>query len=247
MNSPKTVMILAAGLGQRMRPLTDDLPKPLVPLAGHTLIDHTLDLLRADHIDTVIVNLHYKADMLETHLEANAADLTIRLSDERAALLDSGGGINNAIHLFDDQRPIITVNGDLLWQAGAIQKAWDAFDPARMDALLVSAPVDRAIGYDGPGDLLFSGDPAIPAPADLRERRRDPPATAPYYYCGIQLLNPDLFLPFQKDSAFSVKQAWTLAQQHGRLFAMGLDMPTLHIGTPDGRDKAEEALLKRGT
>ena len=145
---PQTVMILAAGLGTRMRPLTDDRPKPLVEVAGHTLIDHTLGLLKAEGVKRVIVNLHYKADMLRQHLARHDHGLDILFSDETDRLLDSGGGIKKALPLFGTQDPIISVNGDLLWAAntGIISRAWQAYNPDRMDALLMGAPVDRATG-----------------------------------------------------------------------------------------------------
>ncbi len=240
---PQTVMILAAGLGTRMRPLTDDRPKPLVEVAGHTLIDHTLGLLKAEGVKCVIVNLHYKADMLRQHLARHDHGLDILFSDETDRLLDSGGGIKKALPLFGTQDPIISVNGDLLWAAntGIITRAWQAYNPDRMDALLMGAPVDRATGYDGPGDLFFTQTQEA-EPADLRAQQVPAPASAPYYFCGVQILARRMFDGFAAGEPFSVKQAWTNARQRGKLFALGTDMPTYHIGTPAGRDEADKAI-----
>ncbi len=241
--SPKTVMILAAGLGTRMRPLTDDRPKPLVAVAGRALIDHTLSLLEAEGVERVIVNLHYKADMLRQHLAQHAYDLDILFSDEQDQLLDSGGGIKKALPLFDEQDPVMSVNGDLLWAADEqiISRAWQKFDPARMDVMLMGAPVAQATGYDGPGDL-FINQTDTPEPADLRAEQDPPPLSAPYYYCGVQVLARKVFDPFTEDTPFSVKQAWTNARQAGTLFALGTTMPTYHIGTPQGRDDADKVI-----
>lgn len=240
---PETVMILAAGLGTRMRPLTDDRPKPLVQVAGRALIDHTLDLLQAEGVKRVIVNLHYRADMLENHLHNHAYDLDIQFSDERTLLLDSGGGLKKALPLFGDQDPIISVNGDLLWERDStpIATAWQSFNSNQMDGLLVGAPVSGATGYDGPGDLFFHQAGSV-EPADLRAERIPPPVTAPFYYAGIQILSRSLFDAFDMDVPFSVKQAWTDARQRGKLSALGIDMPTYHIGTPQGLKEAERVL-----
>src|SRR5690554_1576171 len=215
-------MIMAAGMGTRMRPLTDTMPKPLVPFAGKPLIDHVLDRLADAGIAEAVVNVHYLADMLEAHL-ASRRHPRIIISDEREALLDTGGGTKKALPLLGDD-PIITFNSDSVW-AGEIgsnlANLMDAWDPARMDALLMIADAARTIGYVGRGDFLMDEEGQL--------ARRDPSTTAPYMFAGVQIIKPGLFAD-GPDGPFSTNLIWDRLIEKGRLFGHRMSGVWMHVG-----------------
>ena len=227
-------MIMGAGLGTRMRPLTDDRPKPMIPVLGKPLIDHTIDRLVAAGITRIVVNLHYKAEMLRAHL-SQRRDAEILFSDETGQLLDTGGGVVKAMPLLGEA-PFFILNSDSLWtETGApvlpaMQKAWD---PARMDGLLLLAEMATALGYEGKGDFVLQADGRL---ARARDR-----AEPPWGYIGVQIVHPRLFAG-APEGAFSTNIVWNRAIAAGRLFGTVLDSVWLHVGTPQARDAAEAFL-----
>jgi len=232
-DSPTVAMVLAAGIGQRMRPLTDTRPKPLVEVAGQTLIDRNLDRLRAAGVSTAVVNLHHFADMLETHLKKRASP-TIVFSDERAQLLDTGGGIAKALPLIGG-KPFFLANSDSLWleRDPNLARLARFFDPARMDALLLLARAENTVGYEGRGDYFIA--------EDGRLRRRAAAETAPFTYAGGALLAPRLFRN-APGGAFPLLALFDRAQTEGRLYGLELAGRFLHVGTPAAIPPAEEAI-----
>ena len=225
---------MGAGLGTRMRPLTDDRPKPLVTVAGKTLIDHAIDRLAAAGVKRVVVNLHYKAEMLRRHL-AGRQDVQIIFSDESDTLLDTGGGVVKAMPLLGDA-PFFVVNSDSIWiehGAPAVAAMMAQWDESRMDALLLLADGATAIGYDGKGDFALRSDGRL-------VRARDQ-AGAAYGYLGVQIVHPRLFAGAPQ-GAFSTNLMWDRAIAAGRLWGTVLDGQWIHVGTPQARDEAEAAL-----
>ncbi len=234
MSKVTRAMIMGAGLGSRMRPLTDDRPKPLVTVAGKTLIDHAIDRLVAAGVTRIVVNVHYRADMLREHL-AQRRDVEIVISDETERLLDTGGGVVKAMPHFGGE-PFFVINSDSIWvERGAsalpaMQAAWEA---ERMDGLLLLADMATAMGYDGDGDFVL-----MPDGRAARARGRSEP---PYAYPGVQIVHPRLFAnaPY---GAFSTNLMWDRAIAAGRLFGVTLDGVWLHVGTPQARDEAQAYL-----
>jgi len=232
--SVTAAMIMGAGLGTRMRPLTDDRPKPMIPVLGKPLIDHAIDRLVAAGITRIVVNLHYKAEILRAHLSARR-DAEIVFSDETERLLDTGGGVVKAMPLFGDA-PFFILNSDSLWTENgapalsAMQKSWN---PAMMDGLLLLAEMATALGYDGAGDFVLGGDGRI-------ARARNTPGK-PFAYPGVQIVHPRLFAD-APPGAFSTNLMWNRAIAAGRLFGTVLDGTWLHVGTPQARDAAEAFL-----
>jgi MurNAc alpha-1-phosphate uridylyltransferase len=227
-------MIMGAGLGTRMRPLTDDRPKPLVRVAGKTLIDHSIDRLVAAGVERIVVNVHYRAQMLRDHL-AQRRDVTIVISDESDQLLDTGGGVVKALPLLGDA-PFFVLNSDSIWTEdgpSALAAMLAAFDPARMDGLLLLADMVTALGYDGKGDFGLASDGRI-----ARARGGDLP---PFAYPGAQLVHPHLFADAPA-GAFSTNILWDRAIAARRLYGIVLNGTWLHIGTPQARDEAESLL-----
>jgi MurNAc alpha-1-phosphate uridylyltransferase len=234
MTQVRAAMIMGAGLGSRMRPLTDDRPKPLVTVAGKPLIDHTIDRLVAAGVTRIVVNLHYHAAMLRAHLEKRR-DAEILFSDETARLLDTGGGVVKALPLLGDEAFFI-LNSDSIWiESGqpALPMMQDAWDASRMDGLLLLANMATAIGYDGDGDFVRLADGRV-------ARARDSSAP-PYGYLGTQIAHPRLF-DGAPQGAFSTNIMWDRAIAAGRLHGAVLDGVWLHVGTPQARDEAERAL-----
>jgi MurNAc alpha-1-phosphate uridylyltransferase len=234
MSAPKIAMVLAAGLGTRMRPLTEDRPKALVEVGGKALIDHTLDRLFAAGVETAVVNVHHFADMVEAHL-AGRRDLRILISDERDALLDSGGGIAKARKLLGDD-PVFVANIDSVWvEAGApaLAALVEAWDGTRMDDLLLLARLEESLGFDGPGDFFRSEDGRLTPRADAPR--------APFAFMGFQILKPGLFDGEQK-AAFSIWPTWRRLVAEGRLHGTVLDGFWMHVGDPAARDAAEARL-----
>jgi MurNAc alpha-1-phosphate uridylyltransferase len=232
--TPRTAMVLAAGLGERMRPLTDRLPKPLVRVSGKALLDHVLDRLAAAGIERAVVNVHYLANQIERHV-AGRAKPQIAISDERAALLGTGGGVVKALDKLGAE-PFIHVNSDTIWIDGArpnLERLAEAFDPATMDALLLLAPVANSIGYAGRGDFSMT--------ADGRLVRRGDNETAPFVYAGAALLRPALFADAPA-GAFALTRLFDRAAAARRLYGLRLEGVWMHVGTPDAIAQAEAAI-----
>jgi MurNAc alpha-1-phosphate uridylyltransferase len=229
-------MIMGAGLGTRMRPLTDDRPKPLVTVGGKTLIDHSIDRLVAAGVSLVAVNLHYKAEMLRNHL-AKRRDVEIVFSDESDKLLDTGGGVVKAMSHFAGA-PFFVLNSDSIWiEVGipglsAMLAAWDA---DRMDGLLLLADMHTALGYEGSGDFVLKPNGHL-----IRARDAKSDGTT-YAYPGVQIVHPRLFAGAPA-GAFSTNIMWNRAIASGRLFGTVLDGTWIHVGTPEARDEAEATL-----
>jgi MurNAc alpha-1-phosphate uridylyltransferase len=229
-------MVLAAGLGTRMRPLTDTLPKPLVPVAGKALIDHVLDRLADAGVTTAVVNVHHMAEAIERHLKGRTRP-KIAISDERSALLDTGGGVVKALPLLG-RAPFFHVNSDTIWIEGVTPnfgRLAAMFDPAEMDALLLLAPIATSIGYDGRGDFVMM--------PDGRLRRRGEHEVVPFVYAGAAVLSPALFADAPA-GAFSLNRLFDRAIDAGRLFGLRLEGTWMHVGTPAAIKAAEAAILE---
>lgn len=231
---PRTAMVLAAGLGERMRPLTDRLPKPLVSVAGKPLIDHVLDRLAAAGVERAVVNVHYLADQIERHLKGRQKPQII-ISDERGKLLDTGGGVVKALNLLG-REPFFHVNSDTIWIDSVrpnLERLAEAFDPGTTDALLLMAPVATSIGYFGRGDFTMAPDGRL-----LRREERD---VAPFVYAGAAILRPELFAG-APGGAFSLTKLFDKAADQGRLHGLRLEGVWMHVGTPDAIGQAEAAI-----
>jgi N-acetyl-alpha-D-muramate 1-phosphate uridylyltransferase len=228
-------MVLAAGLGRRMRPLTDSLPKPLIPVAGKTLLDHALDMAAGANISRAIVNVHYFPEAVEAHVAQRTGTPEITISDERGILLETGGGVLKALPLIA-RNTVAVFNADNVWVDGATGTADEvltAWRPDIMDVLLLLTPTDTAIGYDGPGDFNLS--------ADAQLIRRGSDARADYVYAGIHVLKTQLFNGMEI-APFSLNRVWDIAATHGRLFGVVHSGRWYHVGTPEGVMLANNAL-----
>jgi len=231
-----SAMILAAGFGTRMRPITNHTPKPLVPLRGRALIDHAIDRLVAAGVRRIVVNTHYKAEMIAAHLKSRR-DVAIELSHE-PALLDTGGGVKKALPLLGDA--FFVLNADVFWlnaKVPALARLRRAWDDARLDALLLVQRTVTAVGYDGPGD--FTVDPLG------RLRRRGEREVAPHLFAGIEILS-QRFFEGSPDGAFSLNPLWNQAIDAGRIEALIHDGEWFHVGTPQGLAATEERLRHHG-
>jgi len=234
---PESAMVLAAGLGTRMRPLTETRPKALVEVAGRTLIDRVLDRLVEAGVRRAVVNVHHFADMLEAHL-ARRTDIEILIADERAALLDSGGGVRNALPLLG-REPIFVANIDSLWTEDVtppLEQMKAAWDPARMDMLLLLTRRDHGIGFEGPRGFLMDTDGRLTHSADDAR-------PAPFANVGFQILKPES-LDGEPDGAFSILPVWWRLQGQGRLFGVVMDAFWMHVGDPAARAEAEARLTR---
>lgn len=235
---PETAMIMAAGLGTRMRPLTIERPKPLIEVAGKPLIDHVLDRLRTAGVRRVVVNVHHHAEMLETHLRAAAHSLELVISDERAALMETGGGLVQARALLGDA-PFLVVNSDNLWIDGpvnAIELLGAQWHDETMDALLLLVPSARANNHGGAGDFHLGGDGRI--------TRRRPGRVAPFVYTGMQIVHPRLIRDWPA-GPFSTMLFWERAIADGRAFGAVHQGQWFDVGTPEAIP-ATEAMLRDG-
>jgi N-acetyl-alpha-D-muramate 1-phosphate uridylyltransferase len=232
-----SAMVLAAGYGQRMRPLTDDRPKPLVSLAGRPLLDHVLDRLSVAGVSRAVVNVHYMPEMIENHL-ARRARPEIFISDERPQILDTGGAVQNALCLLGSA-PFFVHNSDSVWierNGSTLSRMMDAYNETTMDSLLLLAPVATSMGYDGRGDYAL-GDNGRP------QRRRDG-ETVPFVFTGVSINHPRLFRN-APTGPFSILRLWDEAEAAGRLAAIQLDGLWMHVGTPEALAEAEERLHGR--
>ncbi|MEE7457631.1 mannose-1-phosphate guanylyltransferase [Methylorubrum populi] len=224
--------VLAAGLGKRMRPVTATLPKPLVEVAGKALIDHALDRAAEGGIETAVVNVHWLADLMEGHLARRTAAPRIVLSDERAALLETGGGVKKALAHFEGE-PFVVFNSDSFWLEGPrpnLNRLIEAWNPDTTDILLLVAPTATSLGYDGAGDFEMDSDGRL---AWRGERE-----VAPFIYAGVAILKPELFAD-TPDGSFSLTLLFDRAARAGRLQGLRLDGQWLHVGTPEAIDAAE--------
>src|SRR5580700_4936007 len=233
---PDKAMILAAGLGLRMRPLTDQMPKPLVSVAGRPLLDHVLDKLGEAGVSEAIVNVHYLPDQIIAHVAPRRRP-RVTISDERDQVLGTGGGVVKALPLLGEA-PFFLVNADTMWIDGVrpnLARLAEAFDPARMDILLLMAPTTSSIGYDGSGDYAMLPDGAL--------RKRKEHQVAPFVYAGVAIMQPSLFAIAPKGE-FSLTKMFDAANEQERLFGLRLDGTWMHVGTPDAVGAAEEAFLE---
>jgi N-acetyl-alpha-D-muramate 1-phosphate uridylyltransferase len=235
-STPKTAIVLAAGLGMRMRPFTDIRPKALVEVMGRPLIDHVLDRLAAADVSLAIVNLHHFADQIEAHLASRKQPKVI-FSDEREKLLGTGGGVAKA-HSQLGKAPFFLLNSDSLWLEGKtsnLARLGRAFDAGQMDALLLLAPATTTIGYDGNGDYFMDARGAL--------RRQAGKEKAPFVYAGAAILSPSLFAG-APSGVFPLTPLFDRAQEKGRLFGLVLEGAFLHVGTPEAVSTAEEAIRR---
>src|SRR6185312_13412525 len=233
---PRTAMVLAAGLGTRMRPLTDTRPKPLIAVAGKALLDHVLDRLADAGVERAVVNVHYLAEQIIAHT-AGRAKPRVTISDERGLLLGTGGGVVKALPALA-QAPFFHINSDTIWIDSVtpnLTRLADHFDAATMDALLLLAPTTGSIGYTGRGDFIMT--------PDGRLRRRDERAVAPYVYAGAAILSPALFKDAPQGE-FSLTDLFDRAAAAGRLHGLRLEGLWMHVGTPEAVGEAEAAIRK---
>jgi MurNAc alpha-1-phosphate uridylyltransferase len=233
---PEVAMVLAAGLGKRMRPLTATRPKPLVEVAGKPLIDHALARLEAAGVRKAVVNVHYLADVLEAHLGKRQSPMEIAISDERAQLLETGGGLIHALPQIDAD-PFLSVNSDNLWVDGPVDSLRllaSNWDDDRMDALLLLVPLARAHCHLGKGDFHMDG--------IGRLRRRKPNGVAPFVFTGIQMMSKRLLEGEVPEGPFSTNLLWNRAMEEGRLFGTVHQGLWFDVGQPKSIRRAEDIL-----
>jgi MurNAc alpha-1-phosphate uridylyltransferase len=238
-NVPETAMVMAAGLGKRMRPLTATRPKPLVEVAGRPLIDHVFDRLRSAGVKRAVVNVHYMADALEAHLAARVKGIELVVSDERRALMETGGGIVQARDLIGDA-PFLVINSDNLWIDGptdAIRALAARWDDATMDALLLLVPLAQAHCHTGQGDFRIDPNGRIVG-------RRVPGKPAPFVYTGVQILSPRVIAEWP-EGPFSTMLFWERAIAAGRAYGLVHQGLWFDVGTP-GAIPQVEAMLADG-
>ena len=235
MSKVSRAMIMAAGFGTRMRPLTNDRPKPLVEVRGRTLLDHALDRLVAAGVTMVVINLHYRAQQVKDHL-AGRHDIQIRYSLEEE-ILGTGGGVVKALPNFDGEA-FFVLNSDSVWVEGyvapliAMQRFWQ---PEKMDGLLLLAAMTTAMGYEGRGDFLLDANGHIARVPEL--------TSSPYAYPGVQIVHPRLFADAPA-GAFSTNVMWDRAIAKGRLYGVRLEGVWIHVGTPEAQREAEGYLAR---
>ncbi len=231
-----SAMILAAGFGTRMRPITDHMPKPLIPLNGKPLIDHAIDRLIAAGVKRVVVNTHYKAEMIEAHLEKRK-DVSIELSHE-TTLLDTGGGVKKALPFLGEA--FYVLNADVFWlnaKVPALARLRRAWDDKRLDALLLLQRTVSAVGYEGLGDFTVGPLGHL--------RRRGEREVAPFLFAGIEIMSRGM-LQDAPEGPFSLNQLWNRAIEADRIEALIHDGEWFHVGTPQGLAATEERLRQHG-
>ncbi len=231
---PKTAMVFAAGLGLRMRPITETIPKPLIKVRGRALIDHCLDRLAANGVETAIVNVHWLADQIEAHL-AGRKRPRIVISDERAKILDQGGGIKRVLPLIGEE-PFLVCNTDAFWAEGPrsnIARLAEAFEPDAMDIALLVAAAAGSVGVDWPGDFAMT--------REGRLESRDPRLVAPFIYTGVGIMKPQLFAD-EPAEVFRLAPYFHAAAAKGRLYGVRLDGLWLHVGKPETIAEADRAI-----
>lgn len=237
MTAPGTAMVMAAGMGTRMMPLTADRPKPLVTVGGTTLLDHVLDQLRAAGVGRIVVNVHYLPDQIEAHLAARAADFAVTISDERELLRDTGGGLVKALPMIEGD-PFYCINADNWWvDAGGnalvdLARAWDA---DRMDALMLVVPFERAGNTQGNGDFDMDADGRLSRQGGTRRR--------PFVWTGIQLLAKRI-VSDPPGAVFSTNVFWDRAIAKGRCFGLVHAGQWFDVGYPAAIGLTEAALAR---
>jgi MurNAc alpha-1-phosphate uridylyltransferase len=232
---PKRAMVLAAGLGTRMRPLTDTTTKALITVGGKALIDHVLDRLAEAGVEEAVVNVHHFADQVEAHLAPRASP-RISISDERAELLDSGGGIQHARRLLGED-PIFVANIDSIWIEGktpALESLKRVWDPTKMDVALLLVPRGQGIGFEGPRGFFMDAEGRLTHSAE-------PEPPTPYANVGFQIIKPQV-LDGAGESAFSMVPIWQDLAARGRLYGAVMDAFWMHVGDPAAREAAEARL-----
>jgi MurNAc alpha-1-phosphate uridylyltransferase len=228
---PEAGMVLAAGLGVRMRPLTDTVPKPLVRLKGRALIDHVLDRIAAAGVARAVVNVHYLADALEAHLSQRKRPQIV-ISDERGQILDTGGGVVHALPKLGTE-PFLIHNSDSVWIEGVgsnLERLFAAWDSEAMDSLMLLASAATSLGYEGPGDFAMG--------TNGRLVRRGERQMAPFVFTGVSIAHPRMFEGVPQ-GAFSLNRVWDKAIEKGRLYGIRLDGLWMHVGTPEALKEAE--------
>jgi len=232
--TPTTAMVFAAGLGRRMRPITDTTPKPLVEVAGRALIDHCLDRFAENGVARAVVNVHWLADRIEAHL-ARRKTPRIVISDERGQLLDQGGAVKRALPLIG-AAPFFLCNTDAFWIEGPrsnLRRLAEAFDAQTMDAILMVAASAGAVGVDWPGDFTMDREGRLTA--------REPRRVAPFVYTGVGIIKPQLFDGVAED-VLRLAPFFYRAAEKGRLYGLRLDGLWLHVGRPESVAEAERAI-----
>lgn len=232
--TPQTAMVLAAGLGTRMRPLTNDRPKALITVGGRALIDHVLDRLAEAGVRRAVVNVHAFADMLEAHVLRHA-HIDVVVSDERGLLMETGGGVRQALPLLGDA-PILVCNIDSVWEergGSAVARLAQGFDPGRMSARLLVASIERQLGYEGAGDFFMDEGGVLSF--------RDALPHSPWVYTGVQIIDPAI-LRDEPLEPFSFTRVWRRLAKERRLFGAPLDGFWMHVGDPQARAEAEARL-----
>jgi len=232
---PHTAMIMAAGLGKRMRPLTATRPKPLIEVGGKALLEHVLEKLRIAGVRKVVVNVHYLADALEAYLATRADGLEVVISDERKLLMETGGGLVQAAPLIDSD-PFLSLNSDNLWVDGpadTLKLLASHWDDTKMDALLLLVPLARALNHKGMGDFHMT--------RTGRLRRRERSHVAPFVFTGIQMVSKRL-LGDAPEGPFSTNILWNRAIEEGRCFGAVHQGLWFDVGTPKSIELTETAL-----
>jgi N-acetyl-alpha-D-muramate 1-phosphate uridylyltransferase len=232
---PHTAMVLAAGLGLRMRPLTEHTPKPLIEVAGKPLLDHVLDRLASAKVATAVVNVRYLGEQIIAHV-ANRTQPQVIISDERNEVLGTGGAVVKALPLLGDA-PFFHLNADTMWIDSVtpnLKRLVDAFDPTRMDILLLMAPTAQSIGYEGAGDYAMLTD------GQLRKRKEH--QVVPFVYAGVAIMSPAIFKDAPRGE-FSLTTLFDQANEQERPFGLRLEGVWMHVGTPAAVGAAEEAFL----
>ena len=238
--APKIAMVLAAGLGTRMRPLTNDRPKALVEVAGKALIDHMLDRLVAAGVETAVVNVHYFADLVEAHLRAREAKCLgprIIISDERAQALETGGGIKHALPLLGES-PVFVANIDSIWiehGGAAVDAVAAAWDPARMDVCLMLASTTGSLGFHDTGDVFLGADGVV--------RFKDAGEIAPLVYVGVHICNPAITAE-GPEGPFSLLPLWKRLAAEQRVHGVAPQGLWMHVGDPQAKMAAEARLAQ---
>lgn len=228
-------MVLAAGFGTRMRPLTDHMPKPLVQVSGRPLLDHVLDKLGEAGVQRAVVNVHYLPDQIIAHV-ATRQKPAVTISDERDVILGTGGAVVKALPLLGDA-PFFHLNADTLWIDGVrpnLERLKNAFDPAKMDILLLLAPTAGSLGYHGKGDYAMATDGTL--------RRRKENEVVPFVYAGAAILSPALFRDAPQGE-FALTKIFDRVNAENRLYGLRIDGTWMHVGTPDAVAQAEQAFL----
>jgi len=230
-------MVLSAGLGTRMAPANNVVPKPLVQLDGRALIDHVLDRLADAGVEQAIVNVHHKADLIQAHLQGRRKP-AIEISDERDKLLDTGGGVKKALPRLGSG-PFLIHNADSVWIEGVgsnLVRLVQAWDGRRMDCLMLLALASHSLGYQGRGDFAFAADGRI-------RRRRVEQEMVPFAFTGVSMAHPRLF-EGSPEGAFSLNAVWNTAIAAGRAYGMRMEGTWMHVGSPEALAQAEQQLAR---